>query len=581
MQVRSHRSCCLQVTIGEATESCDADEPSASAPASGPAFAAEPIARARALLAEGRTSEVITLVASLVRQLEQLASRRHKSSEAVSSAQMVLLMTELAKAQNEQERAEALALADAELRRDADVDATLAAREQQKRDKSEKQRKRPPRRPFPEQLRRIDNPILVPPEQRACSCCGKPRKHIGFETTETLELLPPELVVRRDRREKLACEDCEGELCRAPLPERVVSKGRLGVMLVACMLVDKYRDGLALHRQLPRFRRLGVELPITTLVDQVAHVAAAAKILQQAAIEEVLASHVMQLDATGMPVQDKAHRNGTRWGNLWGYVGDRLVSLYLYASTGKKNKQRDDEFGPEDFLARRTGLVVADASNLFDVSFRRDDLIECGCNMHSRRYFIKALDGGDTRAALVIAAYRKLYDLERRGRELDVDELTKLRQRESRPVFDAILKWCQAYAPFEPPSSPLGTAIRYFINHHLALGRFLQDGSIPIDNGLVERQHVRVALTRKNFLFVGSDAGGERAAVIYTLLASCDLNDVDPVAYLVDVIPRLVRGLTLEQARELLPHRWKANRVAAAPDAATAEADADRSAEPT
>jgi hypothetical protein len=212
--------------------------------------------------------------------------------------------------------------------------------------------------------------------------------------------------------------------------------------------------------------------------------------------------------------------------------------------------------GPENVLARRKGLVVADASNLFDESFKRDDLIECGCNAHGRRGFIKALDRGDSRAALPIGAYRRLYEYEREARALSNDDRLKLRQHKSKPVFDAILRWCQAYKPHEPPSSPLGAALRYFTNHHEALGRFLGDGAIPIDNSLVERQHVRVALTRKNFYFAGSDAGGDRAAVIYTLLGCCALNRVDPEPYLIDVLPRLVRGVTREEARGLLPHRW-------------------------
>jgi len=552
-----------QVTIDEATECCDDGNvpttPTFTVPSS-------PIDNVRALLADGRIAEVIALFTKLManngalqRQLAALAERRHKSSEVVSSAQLYLLVTELAKAQQEPDRVdrvEDLSKADDELRRTAEIDEELAAREKEKQEKPRGKQKRPARRLFPEKLRRVQNPIAVPAEDRPCPKCGGERKCIGHDVTETLELVPAELTVRQDQREKLACMACEGELCRAPVPQRVVAGGRMGVILVSCILVDKYRDGLPLHRQLERLRRLGVSIPITTMVDQVAHVAAAATILQQAAIAEVLAAHVMQLDATGMPVLDKARRNDTRYGTLWCYVGDGVVSLYLYASTGKKNKQREHEIGPEDFLAQRRGLVVADASNLFDASFKRDDLIECCCNAHGRRRFVKALDGGDSRAALPIGAFRKLYAIEREGRELSDEDRTALRQRESKPVFDAILKWCQAYIPYEPPSSTLGKAISYFINHHQALGRFLQDGAIPIDNNLVERQHVRVALTRKNFLFVGSDAGGERAAVIYTLLGSCALNDVDPVKYLADVLPR-VRGLSLEQARALLPHRWK------------------------
>lgn len=290
----------------------------------------------------------------------------------------------------------------------------------------------------------------------------------------------------------------------------------------------------------------------------------AAGVLHELAIEEVLGAHVMHLDATGMPVLDKSHPKGKRLGTLWAYVGDGKVSFYLYTTTGKKNGQRRDndgkllEMGPEDVLRRRTGLVVADASTPFEASFKREDLIECGCNAHGRRGFVKALDGKDSRAALPIGAYRRLYELEREARDMSIEDRTALRQSRSKPIFDALLTWCQKYALHERPSSPLGEALRYFINHHVALGRFLEDGAIPIDNSLVERQHVRVALTRKAFLFVGSDPGGDRAAVIYTLLGCCALNDVNPEAYLADVLPRLARGITRADAPDLLPHRWKA-----------------------
>jgi hypothetical protein len=245
------------------------------------------------------------------------------------------------------------------------------------------------------------------------------------------------------------------------------------------------------------------------------------------------------------------------------------VAAYLFASTGKKQGQREGELGPEDMLNLRTGYTVADASNLFDKSFKRDDLIECGCNMHARRYFVKALDGGDARAALPVAGYKKLYEIEAEIRDKDEDAKRAARQARSKEVFDDIVAWCRAYQPNEPPSSALGKAIQYALNHREALGRFLEHGTIPIDNGIVERLHVRAALTRKNFLFAGSDAGGERAAIAYTILACCRLADVNPVEYLRDVLPRLARRIRLSELPALLPGRWKVAREAAAAAAAS------------
>lgn len=530
----------------------------------------DPVDIVKAMLTEGRLDDVVALVAKLFadkmaiqRHLNQVLSRRSKSREVVSSDQLRLFLTQLVEAQAAVETQETLSKADEALTDAAKLDefANATDGEQGKDDKKPNKKKGSARRKFPEMLRRVDNPIPVPPDERPCPKCGEERTCIGHDVTEVLERIPSELIVRRDRREKLACKECDGELCRAPMADKVVAKGRMGVQLVSCILVEKYRDGLPLHRQIERFRRLGVEIPISTLVDQVKHAANAMEILRQAAIEEALDAYVMHLDGTGLPVLDREGRKGRRLGTLWAYVGDGKVAAFLYGSTGKKRGQLSNEIGPEDFLSRRKGLVVADASNLFDASFKRDDLLECGCNAHGRRGFIKALDGGDNRAALVVGAYRRLYEFEREGRGLSNDERENLRQKKSKPVFDAILKWCQAYKPFEPPSSPLGEAIRYFTNHHEALGRFLGDGAIPIDNSLVERQHVRVALTRKNFLFAGSHEGGHRAAVVYTVLGCCALNDVDPVEYLADVLPRLGRrGVTLAQARRLLPHRWKAGR---------------------
>jgi transposase len=173
---------------------------------------------------------------------------------------------------------------------------------------------------------------------------------------------------------------------------------------------------------------------------------------------------------------------------------------------------------------------------------------------HGRRHFSKALDAGDARAALPIAAYKKLYEIEAKVRDLADEERLKIRQAESKPVWDEICAWCDSYKPHEPPSSKLGEAIRYLTNHRVAFGRFLEDGAIPIDN--VERLHVRAALTRKNYLFAGSDAGGERAAIAYTILGSCRLAQVNPLEYLADVLPRLARRIRLREMYALMPARW-------------------------
>jgi transposase len=263
-------------------------------------------------------------------------------------------------------------------------------------------------------------------------------------------------------------------------------------------------------------------------------------------------------------VLDHGAPGGKRIGALWGYVGD-LVAAYIFASTGKAEGQTEGEMGPEDILALREGFTVADASNVFDASFLNNPkLIECGCNMHARRYFVKALDAGDKRAALPIAAYKKLYEIEDEIRLHDLDEKLVVRQAQSKPVFDELVAWAKVHQPYEPPTSKLGEAIRYLLNHRVPLGRFLEYGLVPMDNGAVERLHVRAALTRKNYLFAGSDAGGERAAIAYTILGCCRIAGVNPTEYLHDVVPLLARRIQLIKLPELLPAAWKARRAAAA-----------------
>jgi transposase len=482
----------------------------------------------RELLAEGRSDEVIALVTKLVsrngeleRRLAQLLTRGRKN-EGISSAQLGLFLDALA-AQEAEAGGTETAKSDLDEANGRLRDASTTAGSGTPSDESRPPRQPPLRRPPPPELRRIDNPIPVPQAERACPTCGAERECIGHDSTEVIDLLPAEVVVRVDRREKLACKPCEGELVRAAPGEKVVSGGKLGASLVGTLIVDKYEDGLPLHRQKQRFERLGLPLPISTLADQVTWGTDLLRPLWRVAIGQVLVAKVMHLDSTSLAVLDRDSAAGKRLGALWGYVGDQDVAVYLYTSTGKKTGQREGELGPEDMLKRRTGFTVADAASVFDSSFERPDLIECGCNMHARRRWTKALEAGDTRAALPLAAYKKLYDIEEEIRDLAEDAKLAARQACSRPVFNELLAWCRTYQAHEPPSSGLGAGIRYLLNHEQALGRFLEHGAIPIDNGIVERLHVRAALTRKNFLFAGSDAGGERAAIAYTILACCRL----------------------------------------------------------
>ena len=503
-------------------------------------------------------------VAQLTRRLLRVASR-FKTSEKLSRAQLLLFADALRRGEGGPAQADLVddvATADGELHSAAGLDD----------DQPTKRRTNPPRRqpvrgPAPAHLRRVDNPLLVSAAERPCPSCAGERVAIAPDITEVIELIPAEVIVRRDVREKLACARCEGELVRAPAAPKVVESGKYGLRFVAQMLVDKYVDGLPLHRQQKIMKRLGLDIAVSTLADQIKWSTDLLRPLWRAAVAEVIAAQVMHLDGTGLPVLDASVPGGKRLGALWGYVGvnagDEIIAAYQYVSTGKATGQHAHELGPEDMLALRSGLTVADASNLFDASFARPELIECGCNMHARRYFVKALDAGDQRAALAIGGYAKLYEIERELRGKPPDEVLAGRRARSQPVWDALVEWVRVRKPHEPPSSPLGKALQYVTNHQAALGRFLEYGEVPLDNGIVERLHVRAALTRKNFLFAGADSGGDRAAIAYSILGSCQLAGVDPIEYLSDVLPRLAGQIRIIDLPALLPSRWAAARAAA------------------
>lgn len=448
----------------------------------------------RDLLAEGRNDDVVSLVNQLVANNSELAVRaaeattlkarnaelekqlerildRYKKNEAVSKAQLVLFIDALSRGEAGD------VLEDDDPRRAANQDLREASGIDDPDDepKTKPPRKQPVRKPAPPELPRIENPIAVPEPDRACPRCGKERTCVGHDITEVIDLVPAKVIVRQDKREKLACDDCEGELVRAPKVDKVVDGGKYGDALEADILVSKYDDGLPLHRQRGRYARLGLDLPISTLVDQVRWSTELLTPLWRAAIAECIGSQVMHLDGTGLAVLDKAAPGGKRLGSLWGYVGVGTsrgddVAAYVFTSTAKAVAQKSGELGPEDILSLREGYTVADAGSQFNAAFaRRPNLIECGCNMHGRRYFTKALDAGDTRAALPLAAYKRLYEIEDEIKGRSPDDKLAVRVERSKPVFDELVRWADIHQPYEAPSSKLGDAIRYLRNQRVAL----------------------------------------------------------------------------------------------------------------
>jgi transposase len=429
----------------------------------------------RELLSDATNADqVLAVVAKLVSRNEELerllalARERRNKGEKLAPGQLDLILDQLrGHAQGE------LAEANEKLEQ--------VAAEQRGRPEPIKPPKQPPvRRPPPPGLRRVENVIPVPAAERACPKCGGERHCVGHEITETIDLIPAEVIVRQDKREVVACRPCDGEMARAPMGDKVVTGGAYGSTLVGQLVVEKYWWSKPLNRLKEDLAGLGLPMPSSKMSDQIGWAADLLLPIWRCLLATVLSAKVMHGDGTSIPVRDKDSPTGLITGTLWGWVGDQSSAVYLYTSTGKRVGQRDGEIGPEEFLALRKGYVCLDAASIFDSSFVSPERIEVGCNMHARRYFAKALDANDARAAVPLAAFQALYDVEATVRDADPACRLEERQRRSKPVYDELVEWCRKYQPFEPPGSLLGKAIQYLLNHRVALTRFLDDGVVPI-----------------------------------------------------------------------------------------------------
>jgi hypothetical protein len=253
----------------------------------------------------------------------------------------------------------------------------------------------------------------------------------------------------------------------------------------------------------------------------------------------------------------------TRQGRLWAYVGDDLHPYTIYDYT--PSRARD---GPAKFLGDFAGYMQADAYGGYDGIYAGHRVIEVLCWAHARRKFFDALDTDKLRAAQALAFIRRLYEIEKRGKDLASAERARLRQEESRPVLEALRKWLgeQSGGPSPAlPKSPIGVAIHYVLANWPALVRYTDDGDLSIDNNAAERAMRPVALGRKNWVFAGSDNGGRTAAVLYSMVATCRRHGLDPFAYLKDVIARL-SDHPANRIDELLPDQCKLARLPAAAD---------------
>src|SRR5712692_6618127 len=337
-------------------------------------------------------------------------------------------------------------------------------------------------------------------------------------------------------------------------PAQPIDKGRPGPGLLAQVITAKYADHLPLNRQVDIFARHGVDLSRQTLCDWVGDAAVLLEPIYRDLTVSVLGGKVVQTDDTTVPVLDRA-RTTTRDGRLSVYVGDKRPADIVYDYTTTRSRA-----GPSEVLATFRGYLQADAYAAYDALYATGRIVEVGCWAHARRYFWDAKAADEPRALLALGVIRQLYRVEAEGKDGEAGARRALREEQAKPILDRFKTWLDEQADLVLPKSPIGEAVHYARAQWTALTRYLEDGDLSIDNNASERALRRVVTGRKNWLFCGSDEGGKRAAILYSVVATCKAHAIDVWAYLEDVLERIPTHPDRRRA-ELLPGNWKAARV--------------------
>jgi transposase len=426
------------------------------------------------------------------------------------------------------------------------------------------------RRNFPDHLPRRR---IVHPAPACCPCCGGTKfSKIGEDVTETLDVVPRQLFVTEHVREKFSCRSCE-KIAQPPAPFHAISRGFAGPSLLAMILVDKYANHQPLNRQSEQFAREGVELSISTMADHVGACAAALLPLAELIKAHVFAAERLHGDDTTVPVLAKVK---TKTGRLWTYVrddrpfggADPPAAIYFYSP---------DRGGahPERHLAGYSGILQADAYSGFNALYepRRmpGPITEAACWAHARSKLFELADVASKArnntsgvispiAFVALQKFDAIFALERGINGLPPDQRLAARTKDIAPLVKDLIAWMKQERAKLSHHNAVAKAMDYMLKRSDAFTRFLADGRICLSNNAAERALRGIALGRKAWLFAGSDRGGERAAIMFTLIQTAKLNDVDPQAWLADVLARIADH-KINDLAALLPWNWRLARI--------------------
>jgi transposase len=516
------------------------------------------VARAEAAAARAQQSDDQALIAHLKLQIEKLNRDRYgPRSERTARLldQLELTLEELESAATEDELAAEIAAA-----KTRNTTTTVASFT----------RKRASRQPFPDHLPRER---VIVPGPVACSCCGGSRlSRLGEDVTETLEVIPKSWKVIQHVREKFSCRDCE-KISQAPAPFHVIARGWAGPSLLAMILFEKFGQHQPLNRQAERYAKEGVPISLSTLADQVGGCTAVLMPLFKRLEAYVLSAARLHGDDTRVPVLAKGK---TDTGRIWVYVrddkpfgGPAPPGAVFYYSRDRAGKH------PRAHLANYTGIFQADAyegyGKLYEGGRAPGPILEAACWVHARRPFFVMADLAENArrkaqgkkpavisplALEVVRRIDQLFEIERAINGQSPERRRAVRQELSAPLAANLEAWMREQRAKLSRGNDVAKAMDYMLKRWIAFTRFLDDGRICLSNNAAELGVRGIALGRKSWLFCGSDRGGERAAVMYSLIVTAKMNDIDPQAWLADVLARIA-GHPVKKLDELLPWNWR------------------------
>jgi transposase len=414
------------------------------------------------------------------------------------------------------------------------------------------EKRQPKRRPLPDHLPRNETVLSA---GDACADCGGRLKRLGEDVTEELEYIPGRFVVNRIVRPRMACTCCE-QITQAALPSRPIERGRPGPGLLAHVLVNKYANHLPLYRQSQMFGREGIELDRSTLADWVGQ---SARLLEPLA--DAIGRHVRRgqaIFADDTPVKLLSPGAGkTKTARLWAYPRDERpwgspappAAWYRFSIDRKAIR-------PRDHLKEFEGWMHADGYAGFEELYRSGRVREVACMAHIRRKFVDVQQSqGSAIAEAAIKRIAQLYAVENEARGKPPDQRVRIRQAKAKPILDELEVWLGAQLSRISGKTPLAGAIRYAITRIKRLRPYIDHGVLELDNNTAERAMRSIAIGRKNWLFAGSEGGGQSTAIAYTLIETAKLNGVDPQAWLTDVLGRIADH-KITRIDELLPWRY-------------------------